>query len=217
MNLKKLAVASILTIASSIISFAADGDYVIISKESMTLSLFDKDDNVIKQYPIACGISYGEKRTKGEMRTPEGKFKIIQVQDASTWAHDFKDGKGVIERAYGPKFIRLQTPPHSGIGIHGTHDPSSIGTRASEGCIRMNNDDVADFSTFVYIGMPVEILSSQKDEEVNEAEGVRITRDVTAIVSKPSTIEKQLKQTPANNQANNKKTTNDKTDKKATK
>ena len=25
------------------------------------------------------------------------------------------------------------------VGIHGTHDPSSLGTRTTEGCIRMDN------------------------------------------------------------------------------
>jgi lipoprotein-anchoring transpeptidase ErfK/SrfK len=55
--------------------------------------------------------------------------------------HDFGDGKGPVSGAYGPWFIRLETG-WKGIGIHGTHDPGSTGTRASEGCIRMKNDDL---------------------------------------------------------------------------
>ncbi len=31
-----------------------------------------------------------------------------------------------------------------GIGIHGTTDPASIGTSASDGCIRMLNQDVEE-------------------------------------------------------------------------
>ncbi|MDD6850571.1 MAG: L,D-transpeptidase [Veillonellaceae bacterium] len=36
-----------------------------------------------------------------------------------------------------------------GIGIHGTHDPNSIGTNASEGCIRMYNQDVAELKEII--------------------------------------------------------------------
>jgi len=31
-----------------------------------------------------------------------------------------------------------------GIGIHGTHDPSSLGTMVTEGCIRMSNDGLLE-------------------------------------------------------------------------
>ena len=70
----------------------------------------------------------------------------------------FKDGLGMIEGAYGPYFIRLWTSPHTGIGIHGTHLPSSIGSRATEGCIRLSNDDLRELIRYIYVGMPVRIL-----------------------------------------------------------
>ena len=84
-------------------------------------------------YPIACGRALGNKEKPGDMKTPEGLFSVQQIQDASAWTHDFGDGKGEIRGAYGSHFIRLKTPGHRGIGIHGTHDPASIGTRATEG------------------------------------------------------------------------------------
>lgn len=153
--------------------------FAVISKQTMTLGLFDSRSNMIRKYPIACGKGWGDKEKEGDMRTPEGVFKVLGVQDASTWSHDFKDGKGVIKGAYGPNFIRLSTPPHTGIGIHGTHDPSSIGTRASEGCIRMHNADVADFVKYVYSGMPIIIVGSEKDIAEN-AKFKRVTADVTS-------------------------------------
>jgi lipoprotein-anchoring transpeptidase ErfK/SrfK len=39
--------------------------------------------------------------------------------------------------------------------IHGTNRPSSIGTFASAGCVRMLNDDVLDLFARVSIGTPV--------------------------------------------------------------
>jgi lipoprotein-anchoring transpeptidase ErfK/SrfK len=91
------------------------------------------------------------------MRTPEGNFSVQQIQNASTWAHDFRDGKGSIPNAYGPFFIRLRTGPWKGIGIHGTHNPNSIGTNATEGCIRLNNSDLLEFKGMIAVGTEVTI------------------------------------------------------------
>ena len=79
--------------------------------------------------------------------TPVGTFTVDEIDDASSWPHDFGDGRGEIAGAYGPWFISLDTEALSGgawdgIGIHGTHDPQSIGTDASEGCIRLHNEDL---------------------------------------------------------------------------
>lgn len=128
---------------------------IYISKVDMTLTLADSQGEVIKTYPMACGKKSGHKQVKGDFRTPEGVFSLQQIQDASTWGHDFKDGKGYIKNAYGPWFLRLKTPGFSGIGIHGTHAPESIGTRATEGCIRLENSNIADLHDRVTLGMTV--------------------------------------------------------------
>ncbi|MDD2961888.1 MAG: L,D-transpeptidase family protein [Muribaculaceae bacterium] len=152
--------------------------FVIVSKQDMTLYLYDETGKILKKYPCACGKALGDKRKVGDMRTPEGIFKVAAIQDASTWTHDFKDGKGVIKGCYGSNFVRLTTPGHNGIGIHGTHDPKSIGTRATEGCIRLPNEAITEFAKLAYRGMPVIILTSDKDAAVNAKEGERVTGDV---------------------------------------
>ena len=137
---------------------------ISISKQTMELTLFDANDQIIKRYPIVCGKNLGNKVKVGDMRTPEGQFTVQEIVNSSHWQHDFKDGKGMIPGAYGPYFIRLLTPPHRGIGIHGTHDDSSIGTRATEGCIRMHNKDLRELRPYVTTGMKVEILTSEADK-----------------------------------------------------
>ena len=142
-------------------------DRIVISKESMTLNLFDSDGALIFSFPVAVGKNYGNKQQVGDMKTPEGDFTIQQIQDASAWKHNFGDGKGEIAGAYGNWFIRLKTPGHTGIGIHGTHAPESIGTRATEGCIRLNNADLDKLKPLVRVGMKVTIESSVKDMEAD--------------------------------------------------
>lgn len=142
-------------------------DYIVISKESMTLNLYDTDGGLIFSFPVAVGKKPGNKKEVGDMKTPEGEFTVSMIQDSSDWKHDFGDGKGEIAGCYGNWFIRLKTPPHTGIGIHGTHDPNSIGTRATEGCIRLHNADLDKLKPLVKVGMKVTIESSFKDMEAD--------------------------------------------------
>ena len=136
---------------------------LIVNKEEMTVSVVDYRGCVKASFPMACGRNYGNKQKQGDMKTPEGIFHVDRIIAASSWKHDFKDGNGEIVGAYGPWFIRLDVPNHNGIGIHGTHLPESIGNRATEGCIRLTNDDICSLKKMVYIGMPVIIIPSTKD------------------------------------------------------
>lgn len=150
----------------------ADGDpakaeYIVISKEAMTLELYDSSDRLVCRFGVAVGKNYGNKQRSGDMKTPEGEFYIEQIQPASHWGHDFNDGKGYIPNCYGNWFIRLKTPPHRGIGIHGTHAPESIGTRATEGCIRLKNRDLDSLHRMVRVGMLVRIESSLLDQRAD--------------------------------------------------
>ena len=141
--------------------------FIVVDKSAMTLTLFDYRGEELMQVPVACGKAYGNKHKRGDMRTPEGIFHVEGIEDASGWTHDFGDGQGEVDGAYGPLFIRLACPGHKGIGIHGTHLPESIGTRATEGCIRVGNDDLLHLAKQVHSGMVVAVLPSIEDAKVN--------------------------------------------------
>mgnify|MGYP003591043051 CR=1 FL=1 len=138
------------------------GEYsLLIRKREFKVYLLNKN-SVEFSWDCALGKSEGQKEREGDMRTPVGKFVVDEIVDASSWTHDFKDGKGEIDGAYGPWFISLDTSKLSndqwgGIGIHGTHDNSSIGKLASEGCIRLKNSDVEKLKPYTYVGMKVVI------------------------------------------------------------
>ena len=138
--------------------------FIVISKLNLTLSVYDRNEGgdtvLVAQFPCCMGKNKGNKQRRGDMRTPESPkdkpFKITMIQDASTWKHDFKDGRGNI-KAYGHWFLRLETPGHKGIGIHGsTNNENSVPGRASEGCIRLLDNDIITLKKhFAYVGMPV--------------------------------------------------------------
>ena len=48
--------------------------------------------------------------------------------------------------------------PWGQFGIHGTLDPYSLGWASSHGCIRMNNDEVAELYSIIPIGTKVTII-----------------------------------------------------------
>ena len=140
--------------------------FIVVSKKNLTLSVYDRgtdgDTVLVAQYPCCMGKNKGNKQGRGDMRTPESPaskpFKITMIQDASTWKHDFKDGRGNI-KAYGHWFLRLETPGHKGIGIHGsTNNENTVPGRASEGCIRLLDKDIITLKEhFAYVGMPVTV------------------------------------------------------------
>lgn len=145
--------------------------FIVISKLHENLTVFDvqQGDTVqLVQYPACLGKNKGNKQKKGDMKTPESPkdkpFFISQIADAHTWHHDFGDGRGSI-LAYGHWFLRLNTPGHSGIGIHGsTNNESSVPGRASEGCIRLRDADIIDLKEkYAYVGMPV-IVKAEGEE-----------------------------------------------------
>jgi len=142
--------------------------FVLISKQEMTLQVFDYKGNEKYKFPIACGKNLGDKGEIGDLKTPEGVFRVSEIQNSSDWTHDFRDGNGKIEGAYGPFFIRLYVPGHKGIGIHGTHDNESLGSRATEGCIRLQNENVLKLVKLVHAGTVVIITPSIDDIMVKE-------------------------------------------------
>ena len=144
--------------------------FIVISKKDLNLRVYDvvKGDTVLLQeFPACLSKNKGNKQRKGDMKTPEspkGKpFRISQIQNASSWHHDFKDGRGSI-KAYGNWFLRLATPGHSGIGIHGsTNNEKSVPGRASEGCIRLLDADIIPLKEkYAYVGMPVIIKTENE-------------------------------------------------------
>lgn len=144
--------------------------FLVVSKQELMLYVCEvvgEDTMRIAEFPVCMGKNLGHKQKKGDMRTPESGWKvpfvITQIQDASGWTHDFGDGRGEI-LAYGNWFLRLATPGFSGIGIHGsTNNENTIPGRASEGCIRLRNDDLDLLKArYAYQGMRVIVKGEEE-------------------------------------------------------
>lgn len=146
-----------------------------INKEQCRLQVID-GEQVLMDVPVCLGANYGQKTKAGDRKTPEGDFTVWMIQPSSTWTYDYGDGKGKV-RAYGPWFIRLRTPMSTHIGIHGTIFPETMGKRASEGCIRLRNEDLVKLKALVYVGMPVHITKDDMTKVPKPLSERRISLD----------------------------------------
>ncbi len=146
--------------------------FIVMSKKDYYLYVYEaqgKDTVLIARYDVCFALKKGNKQKQGDMRTPhctmKNPFSISQIADASSWSHDFGDGRGSI-KSYGDYFLRLVTPGHKGIGIHGsTNNRESVPGRASEGCIRLKDEDIRDLrKNYAFVGMKVVIKAEEVDD-----------------------------------------------------
>lgn len=168
-------------------------NYIYISKPKMRLYVLNKHDSVLFSCGIACGARKGDKQEKGDFRTPEGEFHICGIYNSTDWEHKTPDGRKV-KGCYGPIFLSLATPGFSGIGIHGTNAPRSIGRRASEGCIRVKSSNIEIIKErYAFGGMQVvvsgenERLPFMNGDTKNDVLPLEDTAKVDSLISQSAT------------------------------
>ncbi len=115
-----------------------------VDVDDFSLTVF-KDDTV--HFKTVVGIG------EGDTPTPYGSFYLTDLLRPS-------DPTGIYgPYAYGLSgFSESLTSFNGGagvIGIHGTNQPSALGTRVSHGCIRVANASITKMSTFLPLGTPV--------------------------------------------------------------
>jgi lipoprotein-anchoring transpeptidase ErfK/SrfK len=123
---------------------------IVIQREARQLTVYRGDSNdVLFQAPVATGAP--------ATPTPLGNFFVDVVVKVNRPSG-----------AYGP--YQLSVAGFSDvlqsfgggpgqIAIHGTNHPELIGQFVSNGCIRMNNDDVTQLADLAPVGTPVEIVA----------------------------------------------------------
>jgi L,D-transpeptidase-like protein/putative peptidoglycan binding protein len=125
---------------------------ITIDRPNFKLRLF-KGLKFRKSYGIAVGMA--------GLETPAGRYAIQnkQVNPAwhvpnSAWAGSLA-GQVIPGGAPNNPLRARWLGIANGVGIHGTAEDWSIGTRASHGCIRMHVSDVIDLFQRVSVGTPV--------------------------------------------------------------
>ncbi len=161
--------------------------FIVVDKGEMRVKLYDRYGRLKRSFRCALGKNFGNKRSQGDCRTPEGYFHAGKVYDSEDWHYTDENGKRSENPGqYGPRFMRIITPGYSSIGIHGTDAPWSVGKRRSHGCIRLKNENILELVAFVERGMPVIVVPGSKDRAVNEREAAALADSVAAKRDFPS-------------------------------
>ena len=117
---------------------------LVVSTAENTLSVF-RNDELVEAYPAATGT--------GGTPTPLGSFYLTELLEPTN-------------AGYGPfafglsAFSDVLTSFGGGpgqIGLHGTEDAASIGTAASNGCIRLSNGIITALAQVLPLGTPITI------------------------------------------------------------
>ncbi|MFZ2956101.1 MAG: L,D-transpeptidase [Candidatus Ozemobacteraceae bacterium] len=151
--------------ASPLIQKIISGDVavsqVIIRKSDFTSTVY-VDGKVARIFPIAYGRNPDglDKKAVGDCRTPEGNFSISTKQVNP----EYKGiPGGAPENPLGTRWMGISSE-WGGIGTHGTNTPTSIGTRASHGCVRMFTKDAEIMYKLVRVGTKISIKSVASKE-----------------------------------------------------
>lgn len=117
---------------------------IVVELGAHRLTVF-KGDSVWAEEPVGVGVA--------NTPTPGGRFYTVELFVSQ-------------QAAYGPYAYGLSgysevlydfAGGDGQFGIHGTSDPSGIGSDVSNGCIRMDNDAITRLAESLPIGVPVEI------------------------------------------------------------
>lgn len=174
----------VLGYAEKLLNNKHDG-FIVVDKSRMKVIKFNRYGEEVESFGMACAKNYGTKHKRRDSRTPEGFFSVKKVHNSTDWHFIDDDGvKSEKTGEFGPRFIRLNIPVTSQIGIHGTCAPWSIGGRRSHGCIRIKNENIMKLVEMVDSGMPVIITPGRKDMAVNIEEGYDIP-SISTVPGKP--------------------------------
>lgn len=140
---------------------------VVIRKEERTLTVYHRTEQM-KVYPIVLGIaSYGPKVYQGDLRTPEGVYRIASKRPHARWSrfmllsypNDEDRSRYAMALSEGRVPIIDGHAPGIGgaVGIHGTdrEDSNVRGDDWTFGCISLMNQHVAELYDTIPIGTPV--------------------------------------------------------------
>lgn len=158
---QKLKSGTLVVIPSRFILPDMPREGVVLNLADMRLFYYHPDKNWVSTYPVGVG--------RQGWATPLGSTAIISKKKNPSW-----HPPDSIRREAENKGTTLPTVvppgPHNPLGqyalylgltgilMHGTNQPSSIGSRSSHGCIRMFAADIEELFSLIPIGTTVKII-----------------------------------------------------------
>ena len=137
-----LAYAEVETIPKGLVQLRPTrGGALVVDKSLARVEFYDEINGSIRKlasYDIASGKHHGNKKQRGDNRTPEGIYFFTEYKDKSTLLPKYGDGAFVMD--YPNRFDEILSKSGSGIWLHGTDVELRIPNKFdSEGCVVVRN------------------------------------------------------------------------------
>ena len=148
--------------------------HISVAKQRLSLK---RGRSTQSSYPISTS-KYGIGSEEGSMKTPVGRFRIaekIGAGNPTTTAYKSRQPVRASAKTLQAEDLVMSRiiwldglePENANtfdryIYIHGTNHEEQIGERASHGCIRMRNADVAELFDLVEVNTPVLIAAPRR-------------------------------------------------------
>lgn len=140
---------------------------LFVNKSDFVLSIVHKKDT-IKQYAVVLGYDpIGDKQMEGDMRTPEGVFKIRDLYPHASWSKfiwiDYPNEESYrkFEKGKAEGSIPEEATIGGEVGIHGVSEGEDDMVRNGEnwtfGCVSLETADINDLYSVCFVGMKIEI------------------------------------------------------------
>ncbi len=141
---------------------------IVLNLAEKRLFYFHPDGETVSTYPVGIG--------RQGWATPLGTTEIVSKKEHPAW-HPTESIRR--EAAMKGKPLPLVVPPgpknplgnyamhlgFTGIMIHGTTSPKSVGLQSSHGCIRLYANDIDELFHLSTIGTPVRVIYEPHEED----------------------------------------------------
>lgn len=142
---------------------------IAVDKSRQQLSLFERRSplKLARLFTCTTGQAVGDKEREGDLKTPEGVYFV--VQRIGSGLEYLKYGTEAYTLNYPNPVDRLRKKTGYGIWIHGRGEP--LTPLQTQGCVAMNNEDLAAIGGVLAPGTPVTLAESfSQSQEKNSRE-----------------------------------------------
>lgn len=136
---------------------------IAVDKNKQQLFVFAKgqDLNISQSFICTTGQRSGDKLVQGDLKTPEGVYFVVQRLDSGLDYTMY--GKEAYTLNYPNPVDRLRRKTGYGIWIHGRGE--AISPLITQGCVAMNNEDLATIGDLLTPGTPVALTDSLNQDK----------------------------------------------------
>ena len=147
---------------------------ILVEKDKQRLRVleYDKSLKVLADYPIATGENPGNKKVRGDSRTPEGIYFITRI---------YKDkqvtvfGDKAFHLDYPNFFDRQEGKNGDGIFIHGTN--RELQPDSTNGCVILDKKNLDELVKFIQKGITPVVIVPKLNTTITETDAGQLTKD----------------------------------------